>query len=192
MDVVELGQLTKPSSSEYRTRSSYSTVYAFRDISISTPFYTLSQEVRVLPPLWKRRGRRSTFASLPPTTAARLKDDWSRSLFCHLVSSGDSSNSAGVVAAWTRAERWHSSTAQTAWLGEDTCLLRRRPPRLDRVSLRRPGRHRVPSWVHVRRQTCQPPGSRDSFEVLKLALGSSLSSTFCPHSSNAALLCAAG
>ena len=54
--------LTKPSSSEYRTRASYSTVGDLRDTSISTPFYTPIRVIGVLPLLRKRRGRRSTLA----------------------------------------------------------------------------------------------------------------------------------
>ena len=56
----------------------------------------LIRMVRVLSLVWKRRGRRSTSASLPPTTKVWVKGDWSRSLFCHLVSSGVSGNSAGI------------------------------------------------------------------------------------------------
>ena len=55
VDVSTLVTVTKPSSSEYRTRSPYSTVSAFGDFNISTPFYTLIRVVRVLPLVWKQR-----------------------------------------------------------------------------------------------------------------------------------------
>ena len=110
--------MSKPSSSEYRTQFSYSTIYAFRGISISTPFDMLIRMDLVSLLLWRRRGRRSTFASLPPTTTAWVKGDWLRSLFCHLVSSGVSSDSAG-------SGNLDSSTAVAFVDGAD-CWARRR------------------------------------------------------------------